>query len=143
MAQKKEWAKLLYLQNEITQKEIAQKVGTSEQTLTKWINNEGWKLQRTSIVITKENQLVLLYDQLEALNSAIRDGEQKYATPAQADTIVKYSAAIRALETEISLADVIEVAKRFVKFLRPIDNEKAKDVAKLFDAFIKEESKRA
>lgn len=142
-AQKKEWAKLLYIQNELSQKEIAQKVETSEQTLCKWIKNEGWEHQRTSLVITKENQLALIYDQLSALNNAIKASPQQFATPAQADTLIKYSAAIRSLETETALADVIEVAKRFIKFIRPIDLEKAKEVTRLFDAFIKDASKRA
>ena len=142
-AQKKEWAKLLYLQGDMSQKEIAQKVETSEQTLCKWIKLEGWEHQRTSLIITKENQLCLIYDQLAMLNKAIKDSTTGYATPPQADTLIKYSAAIRSLETEVALADVIEVAKRFVNFLRPIDIEKAKEVTRLFDAFIKDAAKKA
>jgi hypothetical protein len=142
-AQKKEWAKLLYLQGDMLQKEISQRVETSEQTLCKWIKTEGWEHQRTSLIITKEAQLCLIYDQLAMLNKAIKDSKDGYATPGQADTLIKYAAAIRTLETEVALADVIEVAKRFVNFLRPIDLEKAKDVTRLFDAFIKEAAKKA
>ena len=142
-AHKKEWAKILYLQGDMSQKEISQKVETSEQTLCKWIKTEGWEHQRTSLIITKENQLCLIYDQLAMLNKAIKESASGYATPSQADTLIKYSASIRALETEVALADVIEVAKRFVNFLRPVDIDKAKEVTRLFDAFIKDTAKKA
>jgi len=140
---KKDWAKLLYLQGDMTQKEIAAKVDISEQTLCKWVKIDNWEHQRTSLIITKEAQLVLLYEQLALLNKNIKESDAGYATPSQADTLIKYSAAIRTLETDVSLADVISVASRVLNFIRGIDNEKAKEVAKYFDAFIKDSAKKA
>lgn len=142
-ADKKDWAKLLYLQGDMTQKEIAAKVDISEQTLCKWVKIDNWEHQRTSLIITKEAQLVLLYEQLALLNKNIKESDAGYATPSQADTLIKYSAAIKTLETDVSLAEIISVASRVINFIRGIDNEKAKEVAKYFDAFIKESAKKA
>jgi transposase-like protein len=142
-ADKKDWAKLLFLQGDMTQKEIAAKVDISEQTLCKWVKIDNWEHQRTSLIITKEAQLVLLYEQLALLNKNIKESDAGYATPSQADTLIKYSAAIKTLETDVSLAEIISVASRVINFIRGIDNEKAKEVAKYFDAFIKESAKKA
>lgn len=161
-ADKKDWAKLLYVQGDLSQKEIALKVDISEQTLCKWIKVEGWERLKVSIIMTKEEELKRLYEQLSALNKYIKEegnpvidkkaSEEKgttiykylkCATTSQSDTIAKLSAAIRNLETEISLADTITVARKFINFLRSIDLDKAKDVTSLFDAFIKHSAKKA
>lgn len=142
ISEKKEWAKLLFIKENLTQKEIAAKVGTTEKTLSKWVNAEHWEHLKVSIVITKEEELRRLYEQLSGINSFIKESPQKFATPGQADTITKLAAAIRSLETDISLADTITVAQKFINFLRPIDLEKAKEVTLLFDAFIKDSAKK-
>ena len=43
IAQKKEYAGVLYLKDNLTQQEIAEKVGVSRQTLSKWIKAEKWE----------------------------------------------------------------------------------------------------
>ena len=41
--QKKEWAKMLYLKEHLTQAEVAERVGVSKQTLCKWVKTEKWE----------------------------------------------------------------------------------------------------
>jgi transcriptional regulator with XRE-family HTH domain len=161
-AEKKEWAKLLFTKENLTQKEIAAKVGVSVQTLCKWVKEEGWERLKTSILMTKEEELRRLYEQLSELNKHIKEvgnpvldpiktkenGEPvynytRYATASQSDTIAKLAAAIRSLETETSLADIISVGRKFINFLRPIDIDKTKEFTSLFDAFIKDSAKKA
>ena len=38
---KKEYARMLYLKENLTQQEIAEKTGVSRQTLSRWINSEN------------------------------------------------------------------------------------------------------
>ena len=141
---KKDYAKLLFLRENLTQKEIAAKVGVTEKTIGKWIKDENWEHLKTSIVITKEEQLRRIYDQIAALNDFILTKEDgKFANSKEADSLTKLAAAARALETDVALADVIEVAKRFIHFLRMVDIDKAKEVTVLFDAFIKDAAKKA
>ena len=40
--QRKEWAKLLFVKENLTQAEIAERVGVSRVTVNKWINAENW-----------------------------------------------------------------------------------------------------
>ena len=138
-SQKKEWAKTLYLKENLTQQEIADRVGVSRVSVSNWVRSGKWEEQRVGITLTKEEQIRSLYRQVAEMNKAIEarpDGE-RFATSAEADIIGKLSKSIKQMETEVGIADVISVLTRFLEFLRPIDLEKAKDVTKLADAFIK------
>ena len=57
IVQKKEWAKLLFTKENLTQGEIAERVGVSRVTINKWANTENWELLKVSITITREEQL--------------------------------------------------------------------------------------
>lgn len=138
--EKKEWAKLLYLQPEkITQKELARRVGVSEKTMSHWITAEKWDRLRQSIILTKEEQHRRLIMQMDELNAAImsRPEGKRFSVGGEADTLNKLATTIRKLETEASIADIIEVAKRFLNWLRLTDFQKAQEISLLFDAFIK------
>ena len=142
LKEKKEWAKLLYLKDNLTQKEIAVRVDVTEKTLSKWVNDpaENWEKHRASIIITKEEQLRRLYDQLSAINKAIAEREEgtRYASSKEADVLSKLSVTIKNMETDIALADVIEVSKRIVNWVRKVDFEKAKEITLIFDGYIRE-----
>jgi len=142
--QKKEWAKLLYIRENLTQKEIAQKVGSSAVTIGKWIKKENWDKLRKSMLITRETQLSRLYMQLDELNAAIMKREEGARFPdyKEADAISKLTNAIKTMETEASIADIVEVAKRLLTWLRPINPDKAVEVARIIDDFIKDILKR-
>lgn len=137
--QKREFAKMLYLNNEgISQKEIAQRAGVSEVSVSKWIKLEKWDTLKVSLLTTKAEQLNLLYNQLSALNDDIKSRESKYASNKEADTIIKITAAIRNLEIETSIAEKVETGQQFLSFVRKVAGlDLSKDIAKYFDAYIK------
>ena len=132
--QKREWAKTLYLKDNLTQQEIADRVGVSRVSVSHWVRDGKWEEQKAGITLTREEQIRSLYRQVAAINKAIeeRPEGERFATSAEADIIGKLSKSIKQMETE-----VISVMTRFIDFLRPIDLEKAKDVTRLADAFIK------
>ena len=139
MQQKREWAKTLYLKENLTQQEIAERVGVSRVTVTNWIGKNGWEMLKTSITITREEQLKNLYRQLTELNNAIMakpEGE-RFPNAAEADTISKLSNAIKKMETEVGLSDIISVFSNLLKWLRASDPMQAKEVTPLLDAFVK------
>jgi transcriptional regulator with XRE-family HTH domain len=139
--QKKEWAKTLYLNDNMKQKEIAVKVGVTEKTLSKWINDpdENWDMLKSSVIITKEQELRRIYMQINELNTLImsRAVGSRFSNTKEADTLSKLTASARSLETDASVADIIEVFKRFLTWLREFDLPKAKELSDLQDAFIK------
>lgn len=138
--QKKEWAKQLFCEGEILQKAIAAKVGISERTIGIWIEKENWKLLKKSLLMTKQEQLANLYDQLTEINEAIKlkpKGE-RYADSKLADIRSKTTSDIKTLEVESNIGDVFEIGKHFVTFIQKIDFEGSKQVVDYYDAFIKD-----
>lgn len=77
-------ARLLYVEQGKTAKEISTLIGVSEQTLTKWVNKLGWRDQRNAIIanpgIREDNikQLINgLTEQRLELAQQLRDAENK------------------------------------------------------------------
>jgi hypothetical protein len=143
VSEKKEWAGYLFTHEKITQKEVARRVRVTEKTISAWVNNGGWVKLRQSIIVTKEEQLSRIYMQIDELNTAIfsADPGKRFANSKQADTLNKLASAARKLESEASIADIIEVSKRLLNWLRQVDFEKAKEISNIIDAFIKDSLK--
>ena len=137
--QKKEWAKTLYLKENLTQQEIADRVGVARVTVNRWIADGKWEKQKVGLTLTREEQVSNLYRQVAEINSKIAEKPEgeRFANSTEADILGKLSAAIRKMETDIGIADVISVQTKFIEFLRPIDLGKAKEITQLSDAFIK------
>lgn len=136
--QKKDWAKLLYIQERLTLQEIAARVGVSRVTVGKWAQAGGWEMLRAAVTSTREEQIRNLYRQIAQINKAVDESDAKYATPAQADTIGKLAAAISKMEGDFGIADIISVSKRFLTWLRARNQQQAAEMADLFDLFIKD-----
>ena len=137
--QKKEWAKTLYLKENLTQQEIADRVGVSRVSVNRWIAYGKWEEQKVGLTLTREEQVANLYRQVAEINRKIAEKPEgeRFASNAEADILGKLSAAIRKMETDVGIADVISVQTKFIEFLRPIDLGKAKELTQLSDAFIK------
>ena len=138
--QKKELAKLLFFQTDLTQAEIAERVDVRAATVSTWVQKEGWNRVRKSILATRQKELGRLYDQLEALNDKImqREEGERYANNKEADIMTKLTASIRQLETETSLATVIDVFTKFNEFIRKLDGlDAAKQMFAYQDGFVK------
>lgn len=137
--QQKEFARTLYLRENLTQAEIAERVGVSRQTVIRWVGAEKWDELKASISMTAEEQIRNLQRQVIEINNSIlnRESGNRYANAKEADTIVKLTTAINKLQTEAGIHEIVGVGAAFVDFIRPIDLEKAQEFTRLFDAFIK------
>ncbi len=82
--EQKEYAKFLYTEKNLTQKDIAEKAGVTEKTLIKWINdNDGeWKKLKKSLLTTKASQINRYYEQLDRMSSDIENRNIIYDVPA-------------------------------------------------------------
>lgn len=138
--QKKELAGLLYTRNNLTQKEVAARVGISEQTFSKWVRDGKWDTLKTSITLTREEQLRRLYMQIAEYNTAVESREEgkRFATSKEADAINKLAAAIDKLEKETGAKDILEVSKKMLDWLRRFDLKRAQELSEIFDAFLKD-----
>lgn len=139
-SQKKQWARTLYLRENLTQLEIAERVGVSRVTVSKWVRDGKWEEQKAGITLTRQEQVANLYRQVAEINRTIatRHEGERFPNSKEADILGKLSAAIRNMEQETGIADIISVLTAFIEWLRPLDLDKAKEITRLADAFIKD-----
>lgn len=135
---KKELAQFFYCNSQLSQKEIAEKVGVSEVSMSKWVREGKWDTLKASITITRQEQLNRVYQQISAINNKITEEQKGIPSGADADVLAKLAAVVERLEKETSITDVVSVSMKFLDWLRKIDTEKAKELSGLFDAFIKD-----
>lgn len=140
-AKKKELARQIYLRDNLSQKEIAEMVEVSAKTLCKWVNEEKWDTEKSAYTITREQQIQRIYGHISAINQAIseREAPQNVPDAKEADTLNKLAAAIRKLENEVGIAEVIGVCMKVCSHLRAKERvEEARQAAEWFNAYIKE-----
>lgn len=140
-AKKRELAKQLYLRDNLSQKEIADMVDITPKSLSKWIKDERWDTEKSAYTVTREQQIQRLYGHISAINEAIsaRDAGQNVPNAKEADTLNKLATAIRKLENEIGISEVIAASIKVCNFLRAKGEvDAAKTMAGWFNAYIKE-----
>lgn len=97
--------------------EIADKVGVSRVTISKWCSADGWKEARAAKNITRPeltNKILLSIDKLleEANNS-----DDPALVAGLADKLAKFSAVIEKLDKKANIIDAIDVFKAFSVWL--------------------------
>lgn len=139
--QKKALAKDIYLLGSYTLEEIAQKVETTRQTVSRWAKAEGWDELKAGMTIGREQILKNLYRQINEINTNInaREQGQRHASSKEADILMKLSAAIKKMEDDVGISELISSGTRFTDWLRKVDLDKAKDFIGYWDAFIKDQ----
>ncbi len=136
-------AKNLFFDSEskFTIREIAERVGVTEKTLRSWITKERWKKLKISIATSKTEALGDFYKELEALNTSIKNGNG-FADSKQAQQRRQLIKDIKAFETETSIAEIYEVGRKFLDFLKPQNEELFKKVLPYYDAFLRDNVKQ-
>lgn len=137
--QKKDYARILYCQVGLTQKETAVKAGVSAKTMVSWVSNGNWDTYRASLSITKEAQLRMLYAQINELNTAISQREEgkRYPDSKEADSLSKMATAVKAMETDAGISETVDVMINFLNWLRTSDIKRAQEFTSLMDSYLK------
>lgn len=129
---KKEIAKLLYINNDFTQKNIAEKIKVTENTIGKWVKDEKWDEQKKALSVSKTTLLKKMYSYLET----ILDKEEGSIV---ADRVVKITRAIERLQDKkASFENYIEVFQNFTNYVSREDIELAKIIVRKQDEFVRE-----
>lgn len=147
--QQREHARLLYMQGE-PQKSIAEKVGVSAQTITKWVSDGDWEQARAAANITRPELINKLLNSVSTLLDDLEKDPNPGKTAAAADKLVKFAATIRHLDKKTSVVDVIEVFMAFSKWLQyrmsfdpNVTPELLKTINHYHDLFISEKLKES
>lgn len=149
--EQREHARLLYVNEKITLKEVAERVKVTDKTVGKWCKEDNWDNLRKSLLNTRESQLVHFYNQLDALNMDIAhrpeilvDGKpihrplKNIPTSAEADILTKTTSNINKLEVEIGLGEMVLTGKRLITFVQQINLPDAKLIKSYMDELINE-----
>src|SRR5690606_2073216 len=132
--QEREYAKLLFTQMGLSQKEVAERVGVTEKTIGKWKDEENWDQLKTVLITTRSNVIRNLQRQMELWQVEIGD---RLAGSKEADILIKLANAISALEKYTGVSEMVDTGMKFIQFLQQHDMDLAKKTAHWFDIFIK------
>jgi hypothetical protein len=137
--QDKDYAKILYVKDKLTQKEIAVKVNRSEKIIGKWVTEGNWEKERKNFVLTRQEQMGNLLDELTEINEFIKSLPEgrRFADSKLADTRRKLIKDIKELETSSSKPEAISACIALLEFIRKVDLKKAQEFAPIIDGFIK------
>ena len=141
----REHARLLFMQGE-PQKVIAEKVGVSAQTITKWVNDGDWQAARSAANITRPELVNKILKSIDVLVEDLVNEPSSEKTAAAADKLVKFAATIERLDKKTSVVDIIEVFMAFSKWLQyrmsfdpNVTPELIQTINKYHDLFISEQ----
>ena len=116
---KKQLGRSLYMSGmELT--EIADQLGVSRQSVSKWCSTDGWKEARAAKNISRPelvNKLLLAIDNLIAQVNESGDPE---AIGALADKLSKLSSTIEKLDKKANVIDAIEVFMAFNRWIQDL-----------------------
>lgn len=113
---KKDLARILYMSG-LGQEQILQKVPVSRQTLSRWINTNGWNEQRAAKTITRP-QLIngVLTSISKMMEEANKPGNEEMLA-GLGDKLIKAATAIQKLEKNSNVVDRIDSLIDFENWL--------------------------
>lgn len=132
-------AKQLYMDG-LTQAHISEKIGVSETSISAWKREEGWEDELHVKNSTKDASLKSFYSQLYDLTNVIEQREpgKRHASKDEAYVLATIRKNITELEAkDVTPRTIVNVSMGFIDFLASRDVKKAREVSKLFDAYIK------
>ena len=141
---KKSLARSLYMSG-MEQQEIAEKTDISRQTISRWVNTEGWKEARAAKSVTRPelvNKLLLTIDQLI---TSVNQSDDPTLFAGLGDKLAKLSSVIEKLDKKANVVDAIEVFMAFNRWIQDqasfdpeITPELIKDINKYQNKFLME-----
>lgn len=117
MEQKKELARMYYMNGE-TQKAIAEKVEVSEQTISAWVEKDGWAARRAGINVTRPE---LVNKALAALNKVldqVYESDDIELVSQLPDKLAKFASAIEKLDKKANIVSTIDAFMAFSKWIQ-------------------------
>lgn len=117
LERKKSLARTLYMAGK-EQAEIAEQVEISRQTISKWVNSEGWKEQRAAISVTRPELVNKLLLTIDTLITQVNSSEDPQLIAGLGDRLAKLSAVIEKLDKKANVVDAIEVFMAFSKWMQ-------------------------
>lgn len=116
LEKKKDLARALFLSG-LEQTEIADKVGVSRVTISKWCIADGWKEARAAKNITRPELVNKLLLTIDKLIQQVNDSEDPNLISSLGDKLSKLASVIQKLDKQANVVSAIEVFMAFSKWL--------------------------
>lgn len=113
---KKEDAQELYMKG-FEQKQIAQMIGVTEATVSRWQKEGSWKERRAALSLTRPELVNKLLLTIDTLIEQVNASNDPTAIAGLADKLSKLSATVSKLDKQTTVVDAIEVFTYFAKWL--------------------------
>lgn len=121
----------LFMNTDKTQKEIADRVGVSEKTMCKWVEEGKWAELKALEKVSKGATIRNIHKRIFELSES--------DDPAAADRASKWGVVLEKLDQKkVSVPNIINVCRELEMWLYPQNPELAKALNKYSDLFIKE-----
>jgi transposase len=114
---KKGLARVLFMSG-MAQNMIAEKVGTSKQTINRWVTENGWAEQRAAQNITRPELVNKLLKTIDTLLEQVNESKDPTLIAGVGDKLSKLASVIQKLDKKASVVDAIEVFMAFGKWLQ-------------------------
>ena len=115
--QKKNIGRSLYLSG-MEQTEIAEQLGVSRVTVSRWCTSEGWKEARADKNISRPELVNKLLLTIDGLVESVNKSKDPTLIGSLADKLSKLSATIEKLVKKANVVDAIEVFMAFNRWIR-------------------------
>lgn len=142
LEKKKDLARSLFLSG-LEQIDIAEKIGVSRVTISKWCTADGWKEARAAKSITRPQLVNKLLLTIDRLIEQVNESDDAAAAAGLADKLSKLSAVIEKLDKKANVVSAIEVFMAFSRWLEyraatdpEVTPELIKEINKLQDKFL-------
>lgn len=109
-------AAILFVEANLSQKEIAAELGISETTISKWANEDKWEDQKGVQSGMAANIIKDLYEQINGIKNLAKE-QNRNITTQEADVIVKLSSAVSKLARKKTPDMCMSVLVEFNDFL--------------------------
>ena len=113
---KKEFAELLYMQG-CLQNDIAEKVGVSKNTISKWVADGHWAEKRAAQTLTRKEVVNNVLRSINKLADNLAEQKDLTLVGGMSDQLSKLAATIDKLDKEASVVDFMECFMAFGRWL--------------------------
>ncbi len=142
LSDKKQAARIMYVKEGKTQKEIALAVGVTEGTVFTWIHQYAWKKLKTAVIQAPVTICENLSSQLVELQQKIaaREPGNRIPTFQEAEVTRKLIVSLAGMNKKQSLSQYMQMMESFRNFVRPVSAQFSRQLAYFADKFFVAES---
>jgi transposase-like protein len=128
----------LYFQTNLTQAQIAERVGVSTRTLYDWMKQGNWKTLKANSRLMPAQIVDDIYNHISHLNWKIktRDFEDRYPSKEEAETLRKLISTIPKIKLNVSKGESAQAMINFVSWLQTRNNDAAIFISDFIDEYL-------